>query len=162
MAAPDYVPVQPQDRPRRAEQLPPAKRWIADRPGDFADRQAEQPTGPLLGNPGPDLGYALRIAHSMRPRLQLREGEHVDDVEAGCVAIAMKRAALFGRAPVVHDLTFAYNLFGFLDAGAPTSVVADRKGTFQAIAHDYRRQRDLADSIDRATLRKRPDEITAR
>ena len=39
--------------------LPAAKGWRADRPGDLV---AGQPTGTLLGRPGPNVGYALTLA----------------------------------------------------------------------------------------------------
>src|SRR5438094_670296 len=106
MAAPEYVPVAPQDRPRRAEQLPPARQWIANRPGDFA-QQGGQPAGAQLGRPGPDLGYMLKLAHRFDGKLVLTNGEHREDVDAGCVALAMRRSALFGRAPVIFDLELA-------------------------------------------------------
>ena len=39
----------------------------------------------------------------------------------GCLNIALKRASMFGRAPVIYDLEFAYSLFGFL-GGAPAEL----------------------------------------
>ena len=39
---------------------------------------------------------------------------------AGCVPIAMKRAALYGRAPMIYDLELAFTLWGYLGA-RPTS-----------------------------------------
>ena len=60
MAAPDYVPndtavadrhyVSPPRRPQP---------WVADRPAELTNGQ---PTGAGLGIPGPDQGYALRLA----------------------------------------------------------------------------------------------------
>src|SRR3954462_15719101 len=95
--------------PRRPE------RWIADRPGDMD----EQPRGDRLGTPGPDLGYALKLIRQFEGKLHLDPGENTDDVVAGCVAIAMKRASLFGRAPTVHDIRMALTLWGYLDDSPP-------------------------------------------
>src|SRR2546430_2385452 len=130
MAAPEYVPVLPQDRPRRAEQLPPADRWVPDRPGDFVLQTAQQPRGAGLGSPGPDLGYALTLLARFEGRLQLFGHEHPDDVDAGCVQVAMKRAAVFGRAPVIFDVELGYTVFGFLDEHPPQDLVEFRRRLF--------------------------------
>ena len=54
----------------------------------------------------------------------LEPGEHAEDVLAGAVAIALRRAAIFGRAPVTADIELALELFKYLvgDEGTwPTS-----------------------------------------
>ena len=66
MAAPDYVPVPLQDRPRTLVPTPPAGHWTADRPGDL---HTAQPMGPKFGRPGPDQGYGLKLANRFRDRL---------------------------------------------------------------------------------------------
>ena len=43
--------------------------------------------------------------------------------------LALKRASLFGRAPVVHDLEVAFTIWGFLGA-APPELVALRRPLF--------------------------------
>ena len=104
MAAPNYVPVPNTDPPRRSLPLPPARRWMADRPGDLRSRQ---PTGPQLGSQGPDQGYGFALAERFADKLKLAPHEHRDEVLAGCGAVALKRASMFGRAPVIHDLELA-------------------------------------------------------
>jgi hypothetical protein len=150
MAAPDYVPVPLSDQPRRALDLPPPQRWMADRPGDL-DRG--QPLGPKLGRPGPDQGYALKLADIIRPRIKVGEGEHVDDALAGAVAVALKRASLFGRAPVMPDLELALRLWGFLDDDPPAELVGLRKHYFAGAAHHYWDQRAITDLVPESTLR---------
>jgi hypothetical protein len=150
MAAPDYVPVPLSDQPRRALDLPPPQRWMADRPGDL-DRG--QPLGPKLGRPGPDQGYALKLADIIRPRIKVGEGEHVDDALAGAVAVALKRASLFGRAPVMPDLELALRLWGFLDDDPPAELVELRKHYFAGAAHHYWDQRAITDLVPESTLR---------
>ena len=115
MAAPEHVPTKP-NQDVRAYESPPRRSdsWRADRPADFADDH-RQPVGDLLGSPGPDQGYALRLARGLEPELQLAEGEHAKDALAGIVAIGLKRASALGRAPVIHDLRIAATIFGFLD-----------------------------------------------
>ena len=109
--------------------------WRADRPGEAAD--GPLPAGEGFGHQGPDQGYALRLAKRFVPRLALQEGEAAKDVVAGCVTVAMKRASLFGRAPVAADLQVAFDQWGYLDDGAPIEVVASRRELFAgAGGHD--------------------------
>src|SRR5206468_7366902 len=105
MAQPDYVPVAPADKVRPAERLPPARAWTTSRPGEITGLRL--PAGRRFGVPGPDQGYALTLAARSAEQLELGKGESRGDVVAGCVGVAMKRAALFGRAPVVFDLELA-------------------------------------------------------
>jgi hypothetical protein len=154
VAAPEYVPVVPNDHPRVYGS--PARLdapWTAARPGELVG--PGQPVGALLGSQGPDLGYALKLANGMRDRLVLAEGEHADDVVAGCTAVAMKRSALFGRAPVIHDLTMAFTIFGFLDE-APDDLVAFRKPLFAEVAshHHWAERRHLVDLVPDEVLRQ--------
>src|SRR5690349_6985613 len=112
MSAPEYVPRPAAEHPRVYES-PPRRlgAWTNDRPGDF---QGRQPTGPGLGSPGPDQGYVLKLARGFEGQLWLAEGEHEEDAVHGGIAVALKRASLFGRAPVIHDLTVAFSIWGFL------------------------------------------------
>jgi hypothetical protein len=155
MAAPEFVPSNLGSQPRRGLPLPPALPWKADRPGDLGPRQ---PRGPGLGDPGPDQGYALRLAERFEDRLVLTEGETGHDAVAGCVAVALRRASEFGRAPVVHDLTLAFTIWGFLGA-APLELVAFRRPLFQAASHRYEDQRAIADQVPDEVLRA-PHEAT--
>src|SRR4051794_26698072 len=81
--------------------LPAASAWKADRPGDLI---AGQPTGDLLGRPGPNVGYALLLTGRLRDSVQLAPHEHVDDALAVIAELAMKRAASYGRAPTLADV----------------------------------------------------------
>ncbi|MGI9023484.1 MAG: hypothetical protein ACR2HV_09705 [Acidimicrobiales bacterium] len=158
MAAPDYVPVPLSEQPRGSLALPPSRRWAADRPGDLG---RPPPTGALFGSPGPDQGYALKLAERFRDRVQVEKGEHVDDALAGASAVALRRASLFGRAPVIHDLELALRLWGFL-GDAPAELVEFRRKHFAGAAHHYWDQRTIADLVPEATVRLTPDQVTAR
>src|SRR5215204_1081107 len=124
MAAPDYVP-SPKAQKARVYESPPWSEdsWFADRP---ADLPGGQPLGPRMGYPGPDQGYMLKLARTFEGQLVLTEGEHEADAMAGGIAVALKRASLFGRAPVIHDLRIAFTIWGFL-APAPPELVKLRK-----------------------------------
>jgi len=158
MAAPDYVPVTLADQPRQDEPAKPPDSWWADRPGDLGPRQ---PVGPKLGRQGPDQGYALSLAHRFVDKLYVFEGERKDDAVAGCVAVALKRASLFGRAPVIHDLDLAFRLFGFVGT-APPDLVEFRRPRFEAARHHYWDQRAIVDLVPEATLRLTPAQVRDR
>jgi hypothetical protein len=159
MAAPDYVPVTLADQPRTSLAMPPARRWTASRPGDL---ERGQPIGPRFGTPGPDQGYALALAHRFVDRLKLHPGEHTEDVVAGAIGVALRRAALFGRAPVVFDLELAFGLFGYLDDDVPDDLVSWRHDLFAGAAHHYWDQRDIADRVPESTLRLTPAAVRSR
>lgn len=158
MAAPDYVPT-PTDEKPRVYTSPPRRpdSWLADRPAEI---DGLQPEGPGLGVPGPDQGYALKLARQFEGKLVLCTGEHHDDAIAGAMAIATRRASLFGRAPVIHDLTVALTIFGFLGE-APAELVAVRREIFAGVAnpHHYFEGRAIVDSVPEALLRMTPAQV---
>jgi hypothetical protein len=158
MAAPDYVPVPLSEQPRESLRLPPPRRWMADRP---ADLQRGQPVGPKLGRPGPDQGYLLKLADLFTDRVEVAEGEHAEDAIAGCAAVALRRAALFGRAPVALDLEMALRLWGFL-GGAPDDLVQFRHRLFAGAAHHYWDQRTVTDLVPDEALRLTPAQVAER
>ncbi len=127
MAQPPYV---PHASTARHYNSPPQRPggWRAERPGELTD--GPLPAGEGFGHQGPDQGYALRLAKSFAGRLALQAGEKPGDVVAGCVAVAMKRASLFGRAPVAADVQAAFDHWGYLDADAPVEVVVSRRELF--------------------------------
>ena len=88
MAAPDYVP-KPTDEKPRVYESPPRRpdSWCADRPAEI---DGLQPSGRQLGTPGPDQGYALKLARQFEGWLVLTPGESQDDAVAGCMAIALR------------------------------------------------------------------------
>lgn len=158
MAAPEYVPVD-NTRPIRAYQSPPRRPapWLADRPGEL---DGGQPRGPRLGSPGPDQGYVLRLTRQFQGQLTLTAGEHERDALAGASAVALKRASLFGRAPVIHDVRIALTIWGFL-GDAPADLVALRKALFEEVwhPHHYAEQRRIADLVPDEALRRTPDQV---
>lgn len=160
MAAPDYVPTPVTAEPR-VYQSPPWRGdvWVADRPAEIA---GGQPNGARLGDPGPDQGYALRLARQLHGRLLLTSAEDEHDAIAGCVAIAMRRAASFGRGPTMHDLTVAFTLWGFLSE-APAELVALRTKVFAAVghAHHYMERRAIVDVVPEEVLRLSPADVAA-
>jgi hypothetical protein len=135
--------------------------WTSTRPGELAG--PGQPRGAQLGSQGPDQGYALRLARQFEGALNLGDGEHEQDAISGCMAVALKRASLFGRAPVVHDLRLAFTLFGFL-GDPPAELVALRAPLFEEVAnpHHYRERHLIVDLVPEATLRLAPQDVASR
>jgi hypothetical protein len=146
------------EQPRKPLSMPPPRRWTADRPADLTQGQ---PRGPNLGDPGPDQGNALRLAELLQHRIRVAEGESVGDALAGCGALALRRASLYGRAPVRNDLELACRLWGFFE-GAPADLVEFRRPLFSGASHHYVHQRHIVDMVPEGTLRLTPSEVADR
>lgn len=161
MAAPQFSPTPVVDTARSYES--PAfvpRAWVPDRPAELT---GFQPVGEQLGFQGPDQGFAIKIANGFKDRLQLQPGEHASDTIKGCLGVALKRASLFSRAPVVHDLTIAFTIWGFLDPNPPAELVAARGSLFKGVGHGphYTEARAIADMVPQATLRQTPQQVAA-
>lgn len=153
MSAPTHVPGRVNHE--RIYRSPPrrAGSWKADRPGEVLG--TIPPSGPAVGNQGPDQGYVLKLAAGLKDELVLAPGEHAADAIEGAVAVALRRASLFGRAPMIDDLRIALTLFGFLGP-APDEQVAMRRELFDEVHHStvhYFAAREIADMVPEATLR---------
>jgi len=163
MSAPKFSPVGPTERPRAyssPDHVP--EQWTPGRPGEI---DGFQPDAPRLGDPGPDQGFALLIAARLRPKLQLQPGEHADDAIRGCLGVALRRASMFSRAPVVHDLTIAFTIWGFYDPQPPADLLALRRRMFEGlrlVGHHYAEAREVADLPPDATLRMTHGQVTER
>ncbi len=159
MAQPNYVPISEADQVRPSYELSVPGIWTQSRPSEL--RGPGQPSGTTLGSPGPDQGYALKLARRFEDRLVVAPGETVEDAIAGCTAVAMRRSARFGRAPTVHDLAFAFTLWGFL-GGAPSDLVEARAPLFRSAAHHYLARRAIADAVREESLRLTPEGVAER
>lgn len=156
-----YVPRKLEDEPRQLPNLapgvkmPPAKSWRANRPGDLP---AGQPHGKLLGSPGPNVGYALTLMNRVRDKLLLAPHEHVDDAAAITAELAMKRAASYGRAPVMTDIDVAMTLLGY-KGDAPADFAEWRAHADHGARHHYDVRRALVDAAPLDIIRLRPDQL---
>lgn len=163
MAAPEHVPLEPLQLVRTYGSPPwRPDPWFADRPAEIRGRQ---PVGERLGVPGPDAGYALLLASRFSGRLTLLDGEHEADALAGATAVATKRSGLFGRAPIVHDLTVGLTVWGFLDTSPPAPLVTIRRDLFEEVhltTVHYPRLRAIADAVPESVLVRPHDAIAQR
>jgi hypothetical protein len=158
MTQPRFAPITEDAEVRPAYHLAPPRPWSLHRAAEL--RPGAAVGRPGTGVPGPDQGYALHLASRLAPRLVLAEGEHAEDVLAGAVAIALARAALFGRAPVTADLEVALGAFGYLGE-APETLVEARRSAFAGAAHDYLAQRRLARLLPERQLRWSPEQAAS-
>jgi hypothetical protein len=145
---------QPRQEPNLAPgvHLPAAHAWRADRPGDLI---AGQPTGSLLGRPGPNVGYAKTLTGRLRESVQLAPHEHVADALAVVAELAMKRSASYGRAPTMPDVEIAASLLGY--RGETDDEFAHwRAEAFHNADHDYGVRRAIVDAVPDAVLRMPP------
>jgi hypothetical protein len=156
---PDYVPLVAPDRIRPSERLTLPGAWTQDRPAELTD--LTPPKGAQFGIAGSDLGYGLKLANRFHDRLVLTEGEDPHDVIAGCFVCGTRRAGVFGRAPVIYDMEWAYTLWGYLAVAAP-ELVALRVPLFRGAGHEYSDQRRVVDAIAEPTLRLTPAVVAER
>jgi hypothetical protein len=105
------------------------------------------------------------LAERLRPQVVVQIGESVEDALRGSLNIALRRAALYGRAPVIHDLRLALTMWGWLDADPPADLVQQRRPLFEGVGnavHHYSEGRRLADLVPESTLRLTPEQVADR
>ncbi len=161
MAAPKFAPAAHRESEYYSSPDVVPEGWSPDRPGVV---DGLQPVGTRMGAMGPDQGFALTIAGKLAPRLQLADGERLDDAIRGCVGIALRRASIYSRAPVVHDLNIAFTIWGFFDEHPPDDLVQRRRELFEGVGnvnHHYAEGRQIVDLVPEATLRMTPDAVAA-
>jgi hypothetical protein len=159
MTQPTFVPIAEADQVRPARHLHVPGSWTTSRPAELVTPSVAR--GRSVGTPGPDSGFALRLARRFERELQLGEGESEHDVLLGVALVAAKRAALFGRGPSIYDIRLALGLWGFL-GDAPPELRATRRALFSSISHDYVAQRRLVDSVPEEVLRLSPEDAHGR
>jgi hypothetical protein len=153
-----FVAPELEDRPRQETNLAPgvhlpaAHAWKADRPGDLV---AGQPTGNLLGRPGPNVGYAVTLAARLRDSVQLAPHEHLADALAVIAELGMKRSASYGRAPTMPDVEVAATLLGY-QGDVDDAFAAWRAEAVHGADHEYGVRRGIVDAVPDAALRLPP------
>ncbi len=159
-----FVSVELDDAPRHRQNLPAGIAYPPSRPSRVArpgDLGPGQPSGPLLGSPGPNVGYARSLASRAADSFVLAPHERRHDAASVVAEIAMKRAAQFGRAPVRYDIDVAIVLFGY-DGSASAAFAAWRARLVHDADHHYPVRRVAVDLVSEDLLRRSPNEIRAR
>ncbi|MBS1847159.1 MAG: hypothetical protein JST73_02685 [Actinobacteria bacterium] len=164
MAIPSYVPVDPRLHPRDYRPSPGrGNGWRRGaRPGEIVPNA--MPQGGLFGNHGPDIGYAYKLVHRVSDRIKVVGNEQREDAEAGAIAVAMRRAARNGRAPILADLEVALTIWGFFDDQPASGLRVMRAELFEgahAEAHGYDLRREIAAAVSDHALAMTPAAVTA-
>jgi len=152
------------DAPRAETGPAPARRWKASRPGDLHSPQ-DVPWGGGFGTPGPDTGYALKLAGESD--YQLDEGESRHNVDAVLVVIMSARASLTGKAPSADDLSFALLMLGLdpreeVPDAVTSQLVAGRKRWAPRVAHSKATARELVGHLPAQMLELTPADLRHR
>ncbi len=160
MATDPFVAPKLEDVPRQAQNLapgvhyPPAEAWTPRRAGDL---RSGQPSGMLLGTPGPNIGFAVKLARERADTMRLGRHEALGDAIAVVAEVAMRRAATVPRAPVVHDVDFAVRLLGY---DSESAVAFEwRKAVVDGAAESWSRRRTVVDAVPKRLLRATMTEL---
>jgi hypothetical protein len=142
----------------------PARGWTASRPGDMAT-PGDVPWGDGFGTPGPDTGYALKLAAGAD--YELDEGENRHNVDSVLVLIMSARASLFGKAPSSDDLAFARLLIGLgSDEPVPDAslnrLAANRKHWAPRVSHGSASARALVSRLSPKLLKMSVEDLRHR
>lgn len=109
MAQQPNIELRDSDLPRPEAGPNPERRWTPDRPGDVAGTGV--PWGGAFGTPGPDAGYAIKLAAGRD--LILAEHERRADANLAVAAVAAARASLASRGPTKIDVDAAIVILGY-------------------------------------------------
>lgn len=160
MGAPEHVPSSVTDTVRSYSSPPPRTGgWLADRPGEL---RGPQPQGDGLGTPGPDQGYALKLAKRFSGQLHLTAEENEADALAGATAIATKRSGLLARGPIMDDISAGLVVWGYLDPHADPALVKRRRTWFEEVHsdHHYPQRRQIVDAVPADVLTQSLEDIS--
>lgn len=151
MSTQDFISPNRIDHPRHDQNMPEGnetpvpKSWKASRPG-YVGLAKRKETDMLLGNAGPNVGYAMKLSHRQSGEFFLVDHENRHDVEILIAEIAMRRASNFGRAPMIDDIHFATHLLGYDDT--PTQGEEKwRPALVNGCGHNEHRRRIIVNSI---------------
>ena len=160
-----FVPADLADRPRQQAE-PPARRRAAARV------ELASPTGPAISVrraaatascsavPGPNVGYAYTLAERVaRTGCGSARTSTLDDAVAVVAEIAAKRAAIFGRAPVIDDVDVAIDAARLRRRRPTTPSSRSVRSSCTSAAHEYLRRRTMVDAVPESLLRKRMAEV---
>jgi len=140
MAQQPNIELRDSDHPRPEAGPNPERRWTPDRPGDFAGTGV--PWGGAFGTPGPDAGYAIKLAAGRE--LILADQEHRTDANLAVAAVAAARASIASRGPTKVDVDAAIVILGY---DSESDFGAVRAAAIAGAAHHPQRIRRLVAGI---------------
>ena len=160
MSTDPFVPASISEAPRHKQSLPagitvpPSRPWRGGRPGEVG---TEIPAGNFAGNPSPNGGFSISLAHRQRDGWTIGPHEYIGDATAVVAEIAMKRASQFGRAPMKGDVDIAVALLGY-DGTADAAFVVRRSSLVHDADRHYEPRRAAVDLVP-ADLLCNPDAL---
>lgn len=155
MAQQPNIELRDSDHPRPESGPNPERRWTPDRPGDIAGTGV--PWGGAFGTPGPDAGYAIKLAAGRE--LILADHEHRTDANLAIAAVAAARASVASRGPTKADVDAAIVILGY-DAESDFGVV--RAAAIAGAAHHPQRIRRLVAGIPMDVIEDNADDLRKR
>jgi hypothetical protein len=91
----------------------------------------------------------LRLAREVVADLALAAGEQREDAVWAIATVAMRRAGVVGRAPIIHDVLFADALLAYDDPDELECAVL-RARLLCGVAHDPDLRQWLSDAVNAA------------
>ncbi len=155
MAQQPNIELRDSDLPRPEAGPNPERRWTPDRPGDVAGTGV--PWGGAFGTPGPDAGYAIKLAAGRD--LILAENEQRADANLAVAAVAAARASLASRGPTKIDLDAAIVILGY---DSESDFGAIRAAAIAGAAHHPQRIRRLVAGIPMDVVEDTADDLRRR
>jgi hypothetical protein len=155
MAQQPNIELQFSDLPQPVAGTGPERRWDPNRPGELTGTGV--PWGGAFGMPGPDAGYALKLAASRE--LLLADHEHREDADAVTAAVAAARASFAGRGPARCDVAVALIILGY---DTESEFGAVRSAAIGGSAHHPNRIRRVVAGIPADVYDAAPDELRER
>ena len=140
MAQQPNIELRDSDHPRTEAGPNPERRWTPDRPGDVTGTGV--PWGGAFGTPGPDAGYAIKLAAGRD--LILADHEHRTDANLAVAAVAAARASIASRGPTMIDVDAAIVILGY---DTESDFGAVRAAAIAGGAHHPQRIRRLVAGI---------------
>lgn len=155
MAQQPNIELRDSDLPRPEAGPNPERRWTPDRPGDLSGTGV--PWGGAFGTPGPDAGYALKLAAGRD--LVLADHEHRADANAAVAAVAAARASLAARGPTRVDIDAAIVILGY---DVESDLGSARAAAIAGAAHHPQRIRRLVAGIPMDVVEDTADVLRSR
>jgi hypothetical protein len=152
MAQPFFRPTEKSFRVRASYRLRTPPKFELKRVGEIRPEVGDPEPDYINSFPGPDQGFGLLLIENALKDINLSHEENKHDVISAFGALVTKRAAYFGRAPIVSDVKYILLLFGYqtdkpINKELESKLIAKRRLMFLGAAHSYEIQRKIAHTV---------------
>ena len=160
MTQPTFVPIAEADQVRPARHLHVPGPWTHVPPGRGGGARCDGGAGPS-GHPGPDSGFALRLAKRFEHELQLDARASPRTTSSSAPRSSPPSGPPSSGGHRASTTCSSPSTCGASSTTRPPVVAASRRAAFSSISHDYVAQRQLVDSVPEEILRLSPEEARA-